>query len=353
MATDSKIEWTEHTDNLWHGCTKVHAGCDHCYAETLTKRWKRDIWGNDKPRMEIKSVWNDLKKQQAAAAAAGEMHRVFVGSMMDIFEKPMPLVDHNGKQLSDDHDVILTGDMRNKLFSEITTGKYPNLIFLFLTKRPSNINKMIPETWRTDPPPNVMFGTSPCDQATANTLIPQLLKVKGKKFLSCEPLLGPINLLENAIFHFQGFLNYVENGPRLNSAIDWVIVGGESGHHARPIHPDWVRSLRDQCNTAGIPFFFKQWGEYYTHHITMTDQMPVFKMYRSYEHFAAKDWVEKGDRCISIDGRECKIGKDFMECNYPVAIMNKVGKKEAGRMLDGNEYSEFPWQLFEIIQNTF
>jgi protein gp37 len=345
MATNSKIEWTEHTDNLWHGCTKVHAGCDHCYAETLTKRWKRDIWGNDKPRMEIKSVWNDLKKQQAAAAAAGEMHRVFVGSMMDIFENTRLLTDIRGELVTEGINTKFTEHSRNKLFSEISDLKYPNLIFLFLTKRPSNINKMIPETWLTDPPPNVMFGTSPCDQKTAETLIPQLLKVKGKKFLSCEPLLGPINLHDYLpLWYVAGSDKEIKG--EADSDIDWVIVGGESGHHARPMHPDWVRSLRDQCAAAGVSFFFKQWGEYYTHHISMSDHQPVFKTYHSYEHFAAKDWVEKVDCCISIDGRECKIGKDFMNCAYPVVIMNKVGKKDAGRDLDGTTYSEFPWQLF-------
>jgi protein gp37 len=298
MAQNSKIEWTTHTANLWHGCTKVHAGCDHCYAETLSKRWSRDIWGNDKPRMEIKSVWNDLAKYQKLAAAAGGMHRVFVGSMMDIFEKPFFLVDSKGQMVTDGiHDYPAdTGQLRDQLFEEITEGRYQNLIFLFLTKRPSNINKYIPESWKENPPDNVMFGTSPCDQKTADTLIPQLLQVNGKRFLSCEPLLGPIDLRK-------GF--YVDLGP---SRIDWVIVGGESGHGARPMHPDWVRSIRDQCKAVEVPFHFKQWG----------------------------NWHESDlDEGIGIGENRRHLWPDGK-------LMYNIGKKEAGRELDGQIHNGFP-----------
>ena len=98
MAQNSKIEWTTHTANLWHGCTKVHEGCDNCYAETLSKRWGNDVWGNNKPRKEIKSVWNDLAKYQKLAKEAGEIHSVFVGSMM---EAGMKVLDtHLGSQSS-------------------------------------------------------------------------------------------------------------------------------------------------------------------------------------------------------------------------------------------------------------
>lgn len=265
MAQDSKIEWTHHTDNLWHGCTKVHEGCDHCYAETLSHRWGRDIWGPDKPRLEIKSVWSDLKKQQAMAAAAGEMHRVFVGSMMDIFEKPMPMIDSKGEPVCFDDDPnypINTGHLRTKLFLQIYEGWYPHLFFLFLTKRPSNINKMIPSGWLDNPPANVMFGTSPCDQATAQTLIPQLLKVKGKRFLSIEPMLGPVDLTD---INIDGCSCNVLTGVcdpmpvlRLGQNIDWVICGGESGHGRRPMDLNGARKLRDDCLAAGITFFMKQ-----------------------------------------------------------------------------------------------
>lgn len=238
MAQNSKIEWTHHTLNLWHGCTKVHEGCDNCYAEALSHRWGNDVWGNDKPRKEVKSAWNELAKMQAAAKAAGEIHRVFVGSMMDIFEKPMSLIDGKGNYYPE----IDTGTLRWVLFLKIDAGMYNNLQFLFLTKRPSNINKYIPENWKTEPPKNVMFGTSPVSQETANKLILQLLEVKGKRFLSIEPQLESVNI--------QGFL--------FKKEIDWVIQGGESGHYKRPFDLDWAYYMKQQCEQTNTPYFFKQ-----------------------------------------------------------------------------------------------
>lgn len=232
MAQNSKIEWTHHTANLWHGCTKVHEGCDNCYAETLAKRWGNDIWGNDKPRKEIKSVWNELLKMQKLAKQAGEIHRVFVGSMMDIFEKPMMLQSERVYKLN-------TGEIREKFFEQISNGLYPNLMFLLLTKRPSNINKYIPESWKQTPPENVMFGTSPVNQQTFDTLVRHLQEVNGKRFLSVEPQLDKITLSNL-------------------TGIDWIIQGGESGHHKRPFNLEWARSMRDECQALGVPYFFKQ-----------------------------------------------------------------------------------------------
>lgn len=241
MAQNSKIEWTTHTANLWHGCTKVHEGCDHCYAETLAKRWGNDIWGNDKPRKEIKSVWNDLAKYQKLAKEAGETHRVFVGSMMDIFEKPMPVITSKGDRLvfaSDGTDAT-TGDLRDALFDAIDKEMYPNLMFLLLTKRPSNINKYIPESWKENPPANVMFGTSPVNEETFDKLVGQLMQVNGKKFLSIEPQLDRVSL-------------------PVSFKIDWIIQGGESGHHKRPFKLEWATTLRNECAALNIPYFFKQ-----------------------------------------------------------------------------------------------
>ncbi|MDB5240100.1 MAG: hypothetical protein JWP57_725 [Spirosoma sp.] len=236
MAQDSKIEWTHHTQNLWHGCTHVHEGCDNCYAEALSHRWGNDIWGNDKPRKFIQSASDDLYRYQARAQKAGEVHRVFVGSMMDIFEKPMPMIDSKGVPMAIDTDYT-----RQIFFDNISDGLYPNILFLLLTKRPSNINKYIPEHWKQHPPDNVMFGTSPVNQATFNTLTQQLKQVNGRRFLSIEPQLGLIS------------------DPDL-SGIDWVIQGGESGPRSRPFEPDWAHVMAEQCDTQGVPFFFKQTG---------------------------------------------------------------------------------------------
>ncbi len=257
MAQNSKIEWCHHTANLWWGCTKVHSGCDNCYAEYLSEtRYNKGVWGNDKPRLAVKSAWKDLLKFQKLAAAANERHRVFVGSMMDIFEKPMPLLPHNFNGVVYDN----TGQIRDSFFREIVPSS-PNLIFLLLTKRPSNINKYIPEEWLDNPPANVMFGTSVSEQDQADTLVPQLLNVKGKRFLSVEPQLGWIDLTDIP-FEKRSYnaLKGVKNASKeyIGKKIDWVIVGGESGHGKRPFNCDWARTIRDDCKNAETPFFMKQ-----------------------------------------------------------------------------------------------
>lgn len=239
MSQNSKIEWTHHTANLWHGCTKVHEGCDNCYAETLAKRWGNDIWGNDKPRKEIKSVWNELLKMQKSAKAVNEIHRVFVGSMMDIFEKPMPII---GAAIPE----YTTGVLRDRFFEQIEKGWYPNLQFLLLTKRSPNIHKYIPESWNENPPANVMYGYSPVNPATMMN-VEALTQVKGKHFLSIEPQLNHI-----------GLSNFVGANDIEGHRIDWIIQGGESGHHKRLFDLEWARSMRGECAVLGVPYFFKQ-----------------------------------------------------------------------------------------------
>ncbi|HCW06660.1 MAG TPA: hypothetical protein DGG95_04760 [Cytophagales bacterium] len=235
---NSKIEWTSHTANLWWGCARVHEGCDNCYAELMAKRYGHDVWGIETPRRKILSVWDDLDRYQRKAEAEKKLHRVFVGSMMDIFEKSRPLVNTNGMDIEGETD-----DLRKELFQRISDDRYPNLMFLLLTKRPSNINKYIPSEWKSNPPPNVMFGTSVVNQKTFSDLVPHLLKVNGYRFLSCEPQLAPIDLKIN--------------GNPL-TGIDWVIQGGESGQRRRPFDLAWARSMREQCKLAGIRYFFKQ-----------------------------------------------------------------------------------------------
>lgn len=267
---NSKIEWTHHTQNLWWGCTKVNAGCDNCYAERLDNRYhhKAPHWGNDATRLFVNSYLKNFFRFQKLAKQANEIHRVFVGSMMDIFEKPMPT---NIAFIND------TEAIREEYFNEIIPLT-PNLMHLLLTKRPGNINKYIPDSWKKDPPKNVMFGTSVVDQATADKLIPQLLQVNGKRFLSMEPLLNGVDLsgliwVKCPRCEGSQSLPVVENGEVVGgsacpkclipyqgviSGIDWVIVGGESGPNKRPFNPNWARSLRDECRRGRIPFFMKQ-----------------------------------------------------------------------------------------------
>lgn len=238
MAENSKIEWTDHTVNLWWGCTKVHAGCDNCYAEHLAvNRFNNDIWGNDKPRRAIKSAFRDLAKYQRQAAKSGLIARVFVGSMMDIFEKAMKL-----EQPFD--GIETTFGLRERFFQNITEGKYPNLEFLLLTKRPSLITKSIPLEWHTNPPRNLIIGTSVSDQETAYNLVPKIIShvPQGiRVFLSIEPQISEVNLSHIWL-----------------REIDWVIVGGESGNKKRPYNTDWARSIAIDCMGENVPFFFKQ-----------------------------------------------------------------------------------------------
>lgn len=244
MSKDSKIEWTHHTANPWWGCTKVHAGCDNCYAEKLAHRYHSDdsgetsIWGNDNPRKATKSVWRDLLTWQAKAAHAGEQHRVFVGSMMDIFEKPMPLVDWNGNPMEGTTDTL-----RQRLFNEVVPA-CPNLTFLFLTKRPSNIYKYIPDDWKTNCPTNVMFGTSISNQSHFKHLVDALkahTPFWAKRFLSIEPQ-----------------LDCISPSPGDLDGIHWVIQGGESGPGKRPFDIRWAKSMQIFCRNVGVPYFFKQ-----------------------------------------------------------------------------------------------
>lgn len=239
MAEDSKIEWTDHTVNLWWGCTKVHQGCDNCYAERLSKRWGNDVWGNDTPRKRIKSAFTDLDKYQRQAELEGVNKKIFVGSMMDVFEKSRPL-------LNPTDEFKTTNDLRFQLFKNIDNCQYNNLIFLFLTKRPSNINKMILTSWTDDewmPPVNVWFGASVVDYESMMDVSRHLSKVDGNTFWSVEPLLEEISLQSTM------------KGHKLP---DWLIVGGESGPNKRPFSLKWAKTLREDCEEFEIPFFFKQ-----------------------------------------------------------------------------------------------
>lgn len=248
MGKNSTIEWTHHTQNLWWGCTFVHEGCHSCYAFVDAKRYGYNIWGDDSPRRAIKNAWDEFNRFQSDAEKAGEIHRVFVGSMQDIFEKPKEMINHKKIELVEGQDEFWhTGQLRDKFFNEVVPN-CPNLMFLLLTKRPANINKYIPDSWKTNPPKNVMFGTSVVNQKTARDLIPQLYKVNGQRFLSIEPQLDHIDLK----------VKMKSSDERLIDTVDWIINGGESGPKRRPFNTDWGRILRDQCKENGVPFFFKQ-----------------------------------------------------------------------------------------------
>lgn len=233
MGRDSNIEWTHHTFNPWWGCVNVSPACDHCYAESFAKRFGTQ-WGKDTARRFFGDKhWNEPVRWNRLAAAAGNRQRVFCASMADVFEDRRDLDEH-----------------RSRLWRLIATTPY--LDWLLLTKRPWNILRLLPDEWGLTVPTNVWLGTTAENQKWADQRIPALMELQATvRFLSMEPLLGPIDL------------RAVPGLNRMGAPLpDWIIVGGESGRGARPMEPLWARRLRDQSVAAGVPFFFKQWGEH-------------------------------------------------------------------------------------------
>ena len=230
MGQNSSIEWTDHTFNPWWGCTKVSPACQNCYAELWAKRTGHQVWGKGKLRRFFNDRhWNEPIIWNEEAAKTKLRRRVFCASMADVFE---------------DNEAL--NIWRERLWALISIT--PWLDWLLLTKRPESIEQMVP--WQWDWPKNVWLGTTVENANYAEKRLPLLLKHPAAvRFLSCEPLLGPIDL--------RPWFNARKLHP-----IDWVIAGGESGPRARPMHPDWVTSLLHQCQEAEVAFHFKQWGHW-------------------------------------------------------------------------------------------
>lgn len=304
MVENSKIEWTHHTFNPWQGCQKVGPGCDHCYAEARDQRFTGgSMWGPHAPRKRTSAAnWRQPLKWGRDAAAGGERRRVFCASLADVF---------------DNHASILP-EWRADLWRLIWAT--PNLDWMLLTKRPGNIAGMLPTdgldhpSWR-DGWPNVWLGCTVTSQAEADRDIPKLLAVPAAvRFLSMEPLLGSVDLrrwigCEPIIWGLSSYQDQdgyerQDIGGGIIDGIDLVIVGGESGPGARPMHPQWARDLRDQCVAAGVAFHFKQNGE----------------------------WVSVSE----VEGP----GEHFQFPDY--ATVRRVGKKRAGRTLDGRTWDQMP-----------
>lgn len=245
MGADSKIEWTDHTFNPWAGCTKVSPGCDNCYAEAWSKRSGLVKWGPHADRRRTSaSNWkqplkwhHDSARLHCHGVYTGRRSRVFCASLADVFDNAAPQ------------------EWREDLWKLIADT--PHLDWLLLTKRPQNITKMSPFSrpghfaW-----PNVWLGTTVENQEEANRRIPHLLAVRAAvRFLSCEPLLGTLDLSDHII---------CKGCPGCGSndcwapGVNWVICGGESGPGKRPMNLQWARGLRDQCANAGVRFFMKQ-----------------------------------------------------------------------------------------------
>lgn len=328
MAKNTKIEWATHTLNPWIGCTKISPGCDGCYAEALMdKRMHKVQWGAGNPRDRTSAAnWNMPLKwnanHDAFFAEHGYRQRVFCASLADVFDNAV-----DPQWLSDLFELI---------------RRTPNLDWLLLTKRIGNWKSRMQavhdhlsvrrpptpkprsvtdeesdamnwvDAWLrndVDPiPANVWLGATIVNQEEANRDIPKLLQVPAaKRFLSIEPLLGDVT-----IFDLDGPID-VPDG--MKSPIDWVIVGGESGPGARPMHPDWARSLRDQCEAAGVPFLFKQWGEW----------LPGSQ-------------ADESDGVQMISLGRCQDGHRW----HNGTTSWKLGKKIAGRLLDGRTWDGAP-----------
>lgn len=397
MGKTTKIEWCDHTFNPWRGCAHrilpdgtPHPGCDHCYAEAMSKRNPTSLgeWGEQGVRVcAAPAYWRQPYQWNAAAERAGVHARVFCASISDVFEDWDALIyDHaNGLLLTcecgwrgtaaphkdhakgwrhcpprDSTRLLTMDDMRRDLFDMIY--KTPNLDWLLLTKRPELAAVWLREERarieyddQTDPFANIWVGTSISNQHTADVLVPQLLKCRvlvPVLFMSIEPLLGPIDLqswlVDCAEQAEYSLAHYGSSQP-----IDWVIVGGESGHHARPMHPDWARSLRDQCQSAGVAYHFKQWGKW-----APADAAPEPK--------PEPTTILKGTPAECVVMRPPSRSICWVDADGPVKIiggdgkftgdsprgvcMIRVDKHAAGRMLDGREHSEFPAPAPESTQ---
>lgn len=245
MAENSKIEWCDHTFNAWVGCTKVSPACDHCYAESWAKRsGSPELW-QGKRRRTTEANWRKPIKWNAEAGKLGIRFKVFCNSLADVFDNEVP------------------DEWRADLFRLIRAT--PNLDWLLLTKRIGNVKKMHPG----GDYPNIWLGATVINQEEADRDIPKLLDAPAVvRFLSIEPMLGPVDLKRAALKLYEGKeaeLGYpppfwqaalFQNGALAN--IHWVICGGESGPGARHMDHEWARSLRDQCRSAGVSFFMKQ-----------------------------------------------------------------------------------------------
>jgi protein gp37 len=294
----TSIEWATDVWNPVTGCQKVSEGCRNCCAKALhDMRHKAFLAGKKVPaqyaqpfevvqmhpdRLELISRWRKPR-------------RIFVNSMSDLFHPDVP-------------DEFIW-----RVFKAMSQA--PWHIFMILTKRADRMSNLVNKirSMLPDRLEHVWTGASIEDQVTADIRIPYLLRTHASvRFVSCEPLLGPVDL---------GFPFVSDNPFMSQTGLDWVIAGGESGPNARPMHPDWARSLRDQCRTAGVPFFFKQWGEFHYDPLNSKEQGRV------YMDATGKVFTDRGS---DEDYRRGRLAFD------------RVGKKAAGRVLDGQEWNQFP-----------
>lgn len=366
----TSISWTDFSFNPWIGCQKTGELCRFCYAESYANRFNKAKWGSGQAggtrQKTSDQTWREPLRWNRQAEAAGERRRVFCASLADVFEHwPHPVLNHRGERLYlGAHGAVLPmwengsrplvlDDLRGDLFGLI--DQTPWLDWLLLTKRPDLILKM----WRKVPEAieaantaagrhsqfrqNVWLGTSVGNQQTADEAVPVLLRSHALVpvlFLSCEPMLGPVDLTaircpggwsldaltgvwsrEHTGDHEHPAALEQHEGPR----IGWIIAGGESGPQARPMHPGWARSLRDQCAAASVPFHFKQWGEW----------SPFYDRDRD-----DPDWRNVPPADDDVARVNLAGGQGFH--GDQVVYLRRVGKEAAGRLLDGVLHDAVP-----------
>jgi len=311
MGETSAIGWTDSTVNFWWGCTPVGPGCEHCYAESWDRRTGGAHFGLGVARRKIRGATALMHRLDKGAAdwsadyelgllppECGPRRRVFVQSMSDLFDREVPL------------------DWFREAWETIEA--FDRLDVQIVSKRISAVAKRLAAIGRTTWPKHAGLIITVCNQAEAARDVPRLLALKAKLGipwvgLSIEPMLGPIDLT-----------------PWLDR-IDWVICGGESGPHARPMHPDWARSLRDQCVAAGVPFFFNQWGEW-----SPEDETSGVHPDACYLDSGKPRWI---GRTAGYDGA---FARSADEAAPPHVFLRRVGKNAAGRILDGRTHDAFP-----------
>jgi protein gp37 len=313
VSANSKIEWCDSTWNVVTGCTSVSEGCKHCYAKRdwarLSANPKTVYFGREFSNVKCHPEFLSIPLLWKKPA------RIFVNSMSDLFHPDVPFL------------------FVNKVFD--TIDRCPHHTFMILTKRPRRMLEYISE-YRDIERSNLWLGVTAENQATADERIPLLLQTPAaKRFISIEPMLGAVLLNRPTPIptryddHGNG-IEWIEEVTWLWK-LDWVIVGGESGPKARPIHSDWVRSIRDQCKTAGVPFMFKQWGEWLPwiqFNESIVDDDPEQTRHKTSEYQNRK-WVDVGYPAWFDD-------VDDLQC------VARVGKKRAGRVLDGVIHDEYP-----------
>ena len=293
---DTKIEWADDSANPWWGCNRVSPACTHCYAADVAARFRPadTLWGPGSARaLRLDAFEHELKRIANRGKREGRLRRVFIASMCDVFE---------------DRDDL--GEPRKRVWDILhcLAGDKPQLVPMVLTKRPDVMAAWAKEHgW----PVAAWAGCTVEDHRRAEERVPYLLQVPAAvRFLSMEPLLEGVRLdplwLETGAPPLFSKRTARERCGWVGG-INWIIVGGESGPHARPMHPAWARSLRDQAVAAGVFFHFKQWGEWAPED---GSYVPTFR----------SEYVNWSDG----------------------TLMWRVGKRAAGRLLGGRTWDEVP-----------